>query len=1110
MNKKKKKALLNISDPIFSKLAPEGSLLRDCLIAAKWDDKNEGSASLAHYNNRLYVSKLLQAIELDDREAKPLIKLLSSQAETLTNKDVIEGLKCAELIYKRTLPLKRANVNSVAFRNFIKNFSKALGSGNTILDLPYESILLDNSKYERNADVDLYEVRTKGGRKHINFVDPDLFPTLFKAGSVLDHMLTNMESSTKEKPIEYTVLTGFKSQLRDIDDWPYTSLIKHLLNEPLHAVSAESINEALIDYERRIYVAHPDKQLNQMSTLFRQQLFDFGLVSPELNAAKSEFKPNFDRSGNLKFKSSFTIRSCAENKTDENKIADENKNENNATDNDYIIDGFKFVSIMPTDSVGEHCFSRLEEQTKHAPIQTSAIKKLLELLTLIEEGDYTDARLLFARQPEDLVRYYVTNGLKEIEDIIIQAFPDEQMECLSIIRDFLNLCPVTTKNGLLLSEMDIDSKIAPKQKPHVLSVNSYSKTNGKKKQHYFEFNLTKIKPLLKLDGTLVTSLNQLKANSQASPLPSTMLSNIDLVLGYIVESKDNALIKHVLTAPLTELTQRDFRLAFAQLEDIIDIQDINTKAARSQMLRTFLSKNAGKINGQIEIKDCGFSTRFSASDERNTQKLIEPVDEHGELLPSPVLEKHESLEELKKRVREYINKPINQILEACTEELAQYIKLVSCFSTYTAVDQDGQYLYKIPDEVTSLVLESQHNEGKGIKLTRVSLVRERFTNEVLMGAYVRYQVSIGPKSRTYCLAKAELIPEYVQHWFPNTGTGMKDFFWCSVFLPKSILLVCFIRLLLRTTWNKDVVAILTRSNLPDSLPDGPFTIGGFKEKVSKHTTPVKIEPHEKEIREVISFLIQHHDNMISYGLTPESLWDTPDSTKLSFLSASTIDSFREHYTLPYFRMELLAKHQINLRKGIDGDVIRSQMERNHGSLRVTSGYLSHPIAQLEYEANNADFQRRLETTVQFRKNEKSLKKYGFDAKNIDTDLLVAPGDIDENLPEWFLLPDGSSCTDIFSSVDRSKKDSICRGRMCHSGEGCEFNRVEIGVDEFVYSLRNQAYYLSRGTALLDKHGQEYFDKYFAPDMRFTFGLVKYVELANSVLFKEAKGRLDNA
>lgn len=1087
MNNKRNKALLNITDEIFSRLAPEGSFLRDCLDASNWDDENNNSTSLAHYNMRLAVSKLLQVIESDDAETMPLIKLLTTRSKRLNNKDVVQGFKSAEIVLKKALPISRANHYSVQFRSFTKNFSSKLHNEGSVAVLPYQSILRNSSNYQKNNSVGLFEILTKSGTKVINFVDPDLFPALFQKDSVLHHMLQNIEIYSKEKRIEYSVIAGLKAQLSDINDWPDYSHIKVLLNKPLGSVKGDSINKALLDYERLLYTTRSDKSLNQLSSTFRQYLCTYGFTAPSLYVEKSRFKTNFNSVGNLNFRPSYTIMT---------------------TDDNYKIDGFKLASVLPTDSVCEHCFAQLEKKAKHEPAQASDITKLLELLIIIEQGNYTDARLFLARKPENLRRYYITNGFKKIEEIIINTFTDEKIKRLTIIKDFLKLCNVPTKNGKLISE--IDSEITSQEKLQTLSVNSYSKTNGKKKAVSYKFNLSKLKGLLKPSGTLATALNELRMASSSSEIPSSKLSNIELALGFVVNTKENDLIKHVLTTPISELTRRDFRVGFSQLEDIIDKQDINVKCSRSQALRTFLSQHAGKINGQIEIKNSGFSSRFKAADENNAPKLIEPVDESGEILPSPVLEKHLSLDELKKEVREYLTQPINQILDACKSEISNYKKLVTCFSTYTAIDQEGNYSYEMPHEVSSIVLENQQSDGSRLKRTRILPIREQYGSEVLIGAYVRHQVSSGLESRTYCLDKQKLIPDYVHHWFHNTGTGMKDFFWCSVFLPKNILLVCFIRLMLRTTWNKDVVAILERSDLPDTLPEGPFTISGYKDKVGKNTYLVKIEPHEKEIRDVISFLIQHYDNMVSYGLKPESLWDTPDSSKLSFLSATAIDNFRKHYTLPFFRMEILAKHQINLRKGIDGDVIKSQMERNHSSLRVTSSYLAHPISKLEYEANNADFQRRFETTVQFRHKEELLKKYGFDPKNIDTDLIIAPGDTDEKLPEWFLLPDGSSCTDIFASVDKSKKDNICRGRKCHAGEGCDFNIVEIGVEEFVYTLRNQVYYISRGEALLDKHGQEYFDEFIAPDMRFTFGLVKYVELANSALFKEAKGRLADA
>ena len=55
---------------------------------------------------------------------------------------------------------------------------------------------------------------------------------------------------------------------------------------------------------------------------------------------------------------------------------------------------------------------------------------------------------------------------------------------------------------------------------------------------------------------------------------------------------------------------------------------------------------------------------------------------------------------------------------------------------------------------------------------------------------------------------------------------------------------------------------------------------GYKEKVDKPTFVITIEPHESEIREAITMLLRHYDNMVELGLSPESLWDTPTSRNL--------------------------------------------------------------------------------------------------------------------------------------------------------------------------------------------------------------------------------------
>ena len=344
--------ILNIADPIISRFAPSKSLLRDCLIASNWDDEKENSISIAHYNQRLVVSTLLRGIA-DDSKTKNLVKLLTSQSKALTKKDVVHGFKSAEIVLKDTLSISQARISSMLFRKFVREFSSALYDKSNASDVIYESILLANSKYQQKSDVSLFEIKTKGkgSNRDIYFIDPDFFPTLFQKSSVLHYMLQNIETSSKTKQIEYSVIVGLKSQLRDIDDWPDSSDIKTLLNTPLHIVKADSINSALVDYERRLFRTRPDIKLNQPSTIFRQHLFTYALTTPELTATKTEFKTNFNKFGKLNFKPSYTIKTIKD---------------------DYSIDSFLLPSLLPTESLGEICFTCLEKKTKHKPADKAA------------------------------------------------------------------------------------------------------------------------------------------------------------------------------------------------------------------------------------------------------------------------------------------------------------------------------------------------------------------------------------------------------------------------------------------------------------------------------------------------------------------------------------------------------------------------------------------------------------------------------------------------------------------------------------------------------------------------------------------------------------------
>ena len=170
-----------------------------------------------------------------------------------------------------------------------------------------ETLLSTTVDFKKNPNIDLFTVYVRNQTKFA-VIDPDTFPNLFVNDSVLHNLLVNLENASKEAPFEYSVIAGLKKLIREIDQWPEYSEIKILLNSPLNLLTPNKINDALIDFEKCLHKALPNRKLNQLSTLFRQKLFDHGLTAPELNKAKDLFKTNFNSSGQLKFKPRFIIQ----------------------------------------------------------------------------------------------------------------------------------------------------------------------------------------------------------------------------------------------------------------------------------------------------------------------------------------------------------------------------------------------------------------------------------------------------------------------------------------------------------------------------------------------------------------------------------------------------------------------------------------------------------------------------------------------------------------------------------------------------------------------------------------------------------------------------------
>lgn len=1090
------RGIIERNDERISPLIETNNFLSICFDNSHWDSKNENSSSIVHYNYRLALSKaLISSMENEDL-AVNFIYLLTSQPANLNIKDFIRGFKSLEAMLIHDFDQKSSKTYSIAVRHFLLTYGVNIKDNFELSLIKFDSRFHKSSSFETNQDVGLFLIQVKQSPFYV-VIDPDTLPSLFKKNGLLHHTLKNLEIASETQHLAYSTLMSFKKTLKEISNLSKDSPLKDFLNTPIIEQNSGSIINALIDFERILYQKMSGLRLDQISSIFRKILSDHSGLKDILDQDNAKFINNFNSKGKLKFTPSFCIKTV-----------------DNGSINKFTIDTFQIPSICPIGGVADICLSTMVKSSKLIPIESNKkVTQLFELLLIIETIGISPARILLTTPPKKLIQYNVKIGMESVEKIISFHYPTSKIQTLNLFKSFITHCEETIENSKLIRNIEYNSIFIAKKEHNSILIKVYIKTNGKKHTHDYQFKTDKIEHLLTLQGTLQNALRGLKSASETEPLTQTQVNIIDRALCHIVETKlANDLICKILIQPVAVLSQRDFRVGFSQFEDILDTVDIQVKSNLSLGFRSFLTKWGGKINNEIEIKHCGFKSRFSAKKEMNAPKLITPIDSDGVEVKSPILSNHQSLFDLKKEIREYYEKPIEQLLEAASSEIDLYKKLVKTFNQYTAVDLNGNYKLAIPEEITSFIVESQKTSARGVLKSRTKELIDTYSQEMLLGTYVRAQVKVGIDEHIFCNGKNLLILNFISHWFHNTGKSMKNYFWHSVLLPKSILLICFIRLIIRTTWNKDVIATLKRNDFPEKIPDGEFKISGFKEKVDKPTFVITIEPHETEIRETITMLLRHYDNLVELGLSPESLWDTPTSTNLSFLAKKNIDRFCDHYGLSKFTIEQLAKHQINLRKGIDGSLANSQIERNHATSGVTAGYLTHPIAMIEFEANNADFQRRFEATIQYRHaGKESLTKYKLDKDNIDEDLIVsAKVSDDEDLPDWFLLPDGSSCRNIFAPIDKGKQDNLCQGRKCHQGNGCEFNQINLGEEEFLQTLQQQEFFIARGEALLSKHGKEYFDEYIAPEMRFVFGLVRYVEHSNPMLYKTTKERLNNA
>ncbi|TWX68481.1 hypothetical protein ESZ36_08255 [Colwellia demingiae] len=1091
--------IIDTNSPIISGLLTPDGLLYTCFSNSKWDNLSSDSKSLESYVSRVSVSKILLYLALHKNIPFTRTLLISPPGDIKP----IDIYRCYAEIISILSSREGAHTGINGFMAFLNKYGGKIDKGITIDCLVLFGGVSNKSDFLYMPEREYTLQMVHDDNEAVRFVpfDSNYLPGIMLPNSLLFECLNVSESTS----MSCNIAIEIRKSLSDISQYNCPKL-KTLLNSEKENITDAIIINGLIEYESMIdaYPASTKESKVHKSAFLRTFLNKWaGNIAGKNSINEHKFTTRFNRDGEVRCVNPIKIHG----ETADNQLIDISFN-TYLNPTIYKPDGLLTKALLFIKS----------RVSNYSGIK---IQQWETLIDFILKHQYPNSPFInvgnFLSIPVTICsRTKVVQALQAIEKLIkLKESKDKESDFYALI-EFFSLKNEKIDDGRTISELNYQCCFSELPKQENITFKITNKINGKVVLSEFEWDILPINNILTHDGILNVAIHNLAKESLNSPVFGSIIHDIQLMVKVInkkfnesvisiEEHKANSTLRYLLTSSLKQLNQRNVRQGFLRLEEIIEGSHRNNKGKLSETFRRFLSTNSHSISSGLKINECGFKTQFSVRKERKYIELITPISEvNGKAIPPPAMNNFDSISNLKNKINDYYQLPIVAITKAAQKEMELYQQLRDELSPLVNRDNNEDFTFSIPEGVQNWVAKTSKDNNKNTT-TKLKNFIYTFGREMILAAFLQLRANTPVNDTLFCQGKSNLIHPAFHVWFKKNGSSMKSFFWTPFILPRQILLVCFIRLIIHTTWNKDVIASLRGSDLPYPIPTTSFFIQGYKDKVEKKTTPVEVTHTDKEVREAVELLSLHYHNMKELGFDPESIWDTPDSIRLTFLNASMIDDFILRYSLPKFRIEQLAKHQINVRKGVDGSIHQSQIERNHAQMKTTVGYVDHPLARIYYDANNADFQHRLEATVTFRHvGAEALKEYGISEGDIDLKLLGSPSD-ESDLPQWFLLPDGSTCLDIWSAIDKpNKSQQWCSGRKCHSENGCPHNQVLISVEDFVHTLRHQRWFIERYDKLLIKYTREYFDEYIAPAMRFTFGLTRFVQTANPEIYRSAE------
>jgi hypothetical protein len=333
-------------------------------------------------------------------------------------------------------------------------------------------------------------------------------------------------------------------------------------------------------------------------------------------------------------------------------------------------------------------------------------------------------------------------------------------------------------------------------------------------------------------------------------------------------------------------------------------------------------------------------------------------------------------------------------------------------------------------------------------------------------------------------------PRLIAEILKPDGIHMLNTGYKILYLPQRManveLVACFVLLLTYTGWNAETLMMMSMDII--EMHDDHVWIQGYKGRIDEYTDKVYLDAKQPYALEAVRLLIWNRTQLISLGLlskTSNWMWcgwpagfKVLEHQHIGF--RMDLIRLRKAYGLPQFTLEQIRPQVLALESLRTKNVDQVKQIALHKSIATTGHYLDQLLLRRINSAINLEFQRRLEATVLFRLSESQESfKERVAQRHVDLRLLMPIGD-------------GASCANPYDPPDEKYlSNSICDGKRCHAGNGCENRKLVIDRDALEALVRKRHYYLSSWERL-ERNNSTVFETLHIPAILFVLGLYDYI------------------